>query len=149
MRGDVYWLTASGKKVPIKPGSPIFLNQHIITGLDSHLQILLLDETTFTLGPDADMVLTNSYTTQIQAMARSSWSLVKGMFRFVTGKVARSHPGEYEGEARSGRHRSLGEWRLRYLSRRTIPDTSSSTTDSWRSPKTGEDWCSGWMPVRW
>src|SRR4051812_4280236 len=72
----------------VQSGKPIFLNDHVTTDAAGKLQVLLLDETVFTLGPGADMVLDefvyNPDTHEGQVAAR----VTKGVFRFVTGKVA-------------------------------------------------------------
>jgi FecR protein len=85
--GDVFWSTHDGRKVPIKPGSPIFLGEHIITGPGGRLQVLLLDETVFTLGPDSDMVLDEFVYDPKTSAGKISAALVKGTFRFVSGKI--------------------------------------------------------------
>jgi len=90
--GDVFWSTHDGRKVPIKPGSPIFLNEHIITGPGGRLQVLLLDETVFTLGPDADMVLDDYVYDPKTSAGKITASVAKGAFRFVTGKIAHQDP---------------------------------------------------------
>jgi hypothetical protein len=87
--GDVFWLTHDGRRVPIKPGSPIFLNEHIVTGPDGRVQILLLDETGFTLGPDSDMVLDEFVYDPKTSAGSVSAALVKGRFRWVSGKIKR------------------------------------------------------------
>lgn len=85
--GDVFWRTDDGRKVPIKPGSPIFLDEHIITGDGGRLQVLLLDETVFTLGPNSDMVLDEFVYDPKTSAGKISAALVKGTFRFVSGKI--------------------------------------------------------------
>ena len=85
--GDVFWRTDDGRKVPIKSGSPIFLGEHIITGPGGRLQVLLLDETVFTLGPDSDMVLDEFVYDPKTSAGKISAALVKGTFRFVSGKI--------------------------------------------------------------
>ncbi len=76
----------------IGTGKPVFLNDHITTGPDSRLQILLLDETTFTLGPDSDMVLDEFVYDPKTNAGKVSAKITSGAFRFVTGKVARKDP---------------------------------------------------------
>jgi hypothetical protein len=85
--GDVFWSTHDGRKVSIKSGSPIFLGEHIITGPGGRLQVLLLDETVFTLGPNSDMVLDEFVYDPKTSAGKISAALVKGTFRFVSGKI--------------------------------------------------------------
>jgi len=90
VRGTVYWLTSDGRKVPIASGGPIYLGSRIVTEADSRLQITLLDETNFTLGPNSDFVLDEFVYDPNTTAGKIAASLVKGTFRWVTGKV--SHP---------------------------------------------------------
>lgn len=76
----------------IGSGKPLFLNDHVTTDADGRLQILLLDETVFTLGPDADMVLDEFVYDPATNAGKVSASISKGAFRFVTGQVARKTP---------------------------------------------------------
>jgi hypothetical protein len=92
LRGEVYYLTADGQKVPIQAGSPIFLNQHVITGATGHMQILLLDETVFTLGPNSDMVLDDFVYDPALDLHTIMANFTKGVFRLVTGKTAHKDP---------------------------------------------------------
>ncbi|MBI3564607.1 MAG: FecR domain-containing protein [Elusimicrobia bacterium] len=76
----------------IGSGKPLFLNDHVVTDADGRLQILLLDETVFTLGPNADMVLDEFVYDPATSAGKVSASISKGAFRFVTGQVARKTP---------------------------------------------------------
>lgn len=85
-RGD----TAVGRQV--ESGEAIFLDDTITSGKRSGLQILLLDETVFTIGPDSalsiDEFVYDPSTDSGQVVA----SVTKGVFRFITGKVAKKAP---------------------------------------------------------
>ncbi|HLW74516.1 MAG TPA: hypothetical protein VKT74_05560 [Gammaproteobacteria bacterium] len=94
VQGEVYRLTSSGRKVPITSGMPIFLNEHVVTGSTGRLQVLLLDETVFTIGPDSDMVLDDFVYDPATNLGKISAQITKGVFRFVTGKVRSSQPYE-------------------------------------------------------
>src|ERR1700733_12094027 len=60
VRGDVR-LAALRQPVARKvaSGEGIFLGDHVTSAAESGMQILLLDQTVFTLGPQADMVIDN------------------------------------------------------------------------------------------
>jgi hypothetical protein len=92
VRGTVYWLTSDGRKVPITAGGPLYIGARIVTGDDGHLQVLLLDETVFTLGPNSDMVLDVFVYDPDTSVEKISARVMKGVFRWVTGKVARKDP---------------------------------------------------------
>jgi hypothetical protein len=92
VRGTVYWLTSDGRKVPITAGGPVYSNARIVTGDNSRLQLLLLDETVFTMGANSDIVLDDFvYDTDPSAHTITA-NVMKGIFRFVTGKVAQKRP---------------------------------------------------------
>jgi hypothetical protein len=91
VRGAVFMVTPDGRELPIEIGSPLFLNEHIRTGPDGRLQVLLLDETVFTMGPGSDMVLDEFVYDPDTSLGKVTARLTKGVFRFVTGKV-RSGP---------------------------------------------------------
>jgi len=92
VRGDVFWLTKAGQKVPIRSGSPMVLNEHVLTGPDGRLQVLLADETVFTLGPNSDMVLDEYVYDPKTSAGKILATIARGSFRFVTGKMAHQDP---------------------------------------------------------
>jgi hypothetical protein len=59
IRGEVHLLTSDGRGALLSAGDtvPLLGQPRITTGPDGHVQLILPDETVFTLGPDADMVL--------------------------------------------------------------------------------------------
>jgi hypothetical protein len=92
VRGTVYWLTGDGRKVPITAGSPVYVGARIVTGADGRLQVLLLDETVFTMGANSDMVLDEFVYDPDTSVEKFNARVMKGIFRLVTGKVARKDP---------------------------------------------------------
>jgi hypothetical protein len=76
----------------IRSGSDIFLNERIRTGKTGSLQIMLLDETVFTLGPDSDMVMDEFVYNPANNDGKVYANVAKGVFRFITGKIARKDP---------------------------------------------------------
>ncbi len=76
----------------INSGKPLFLNDHVTTDRVGKLQVLLRDETVFTLGPNADMVLDEFVYDPKSGGGKVTAQIGKGAFRFVTGKVARAQP---------------------------------------------------------
>ena len=92
VRGEVYWLTSDGRKVPIDTSKPVFLNERVVTGANGHMQVMLLDETVFTLGPNSDMVLDDFVYDPNTTMGKFAANLAKGTFRYVTGKMQSVYP---------------------------------------------------------
>ena len=76
----------------VESGKPLFLNDHVTTDAKGHLQILLVDETVFTLGPDADIVLDKFVYNPDTGVGTVAAQIVRGAFRFVTGRIARLQP---------------------------------------------------------
>ena len=77
-------------------GQDIFLGDHVTSGNDSGMQILLLDETVFTIGPQADMVIDDFVYDPSTGTGKLAASVTKGAFRFVTGRVAANNPSDME-----------------------------------------------------
>ena len=65
------------------------LQDEVTSQLDSSLQVLLLDETVFTVGPEARLTIDRFVYDPARATGGMKASVKKGMFRFVSGKTAR------------------------------------------------------------
>ncbi|MFI5346689.1 MAG: FecR domain-containing protein [Elusimicrobiota bacterium] len=76
----------------VASGKPVFLNDHVTTGEGARMQIMLLDETVFTIGPNSDMVLDEFVYDPKTNAGKVSAQITRGVFRFVTGKVAQRNP---------------------------------------------------------
>jgi len=76
----------------VESGKPLFLNDHVTTDAAGRLQILLADETVFTIGPNADMVLDKFVYDPSTGQGSVAAQIVRGAFRFVTGRIARRQP---------------------------------------------------------
>lgn len=79
--------------VAVNSGDGIVMGDGLSTGSDSRLQVMLLDESAITLGPDAQITIDefvyDPANTNSNAM---SASIAKGAFRLVTGGIARQNP---------------------------------------------------------
>src|SRR5579863_10411708 len=80
----------------IGSGQPLYLNDAVTTDAQGRLQVLLLDETVFTIGPNSSMVLDKFVYDPATNNGNLSARILKGIFRFVTGKIARKKPSEME-----------------------------------------------------
>ncbi len=76
----------------VESGKPLYLNDHVTTDKAGKLQVMLLDETVFTVGPESDMVLDQFVYDPFTDSGKIAATVTKGVFRFVTGKVARRDP---------------------------------------------------------
>ncbi|MGD0293873.1 MAG: FecR family protein [Terracidiphilus sp.] len=91
IHGEVYRVVGN-RQEPITSGMTVSLYDNIITGPNGHMQIQLLDETVFTIGPESDMVLDEFVYDPNTSAGVVTARITKGIFRFVTGKVARKDP---------------------------------------------------------
>ncbi len=80
----------------VSSGDPIRLGDVLQTGADGGMQVLLLDETVFTLGASSRLVIDEFVYAPDGREGRLGARLVKGAFRFVTGRVADDHPENVE-----------------------------------------------------
>ena len=76
----------------VDSGQPIFIGDAVKTGPQGRLQILLFDETIFTIGPDSAIVIDEFVYDPSTDAGKVSAEILKGVFRFVTGKVAHKKP---------------------------------------------------------
>ncbi|MGB0966055.1 MAG: FecR family protein [Litorivicinus sp.] len=92
LRGDVQRVASeTGQPLgPLTSGAQIFEGDQLAVGDEGRLQVMLLDQTTFTLGAGAE------FTVDEFVMDSASPSLnadiTRGAFRFVSGKIAKSGP---------------------------------------------------------
>lgn len=73
-------------------GDNIYLGDMIETGPLSGMQIMLLDETVFTIGPEAALTIDTFVYDPATSAGQVTASVVKGAFRFVSGRVAKEEP---------------------------------------------------------
>lgn len=76
----------------ISSGDPILLGDLIRSGPDGSLQILLLDQTTFTVGPNSEMVIDKFVYDPETGTGELAATTLKGTFRFISGKIAAKDP---------------------------------------------------------
>ena len=66
------------------------LRDEVTSGADSALQVLLLDETVFTVGPEARLTIDRFVYDPSARTGGLDATVKKGMFRFMSGKTART-----------------------------------------------------------
>ncbi len=98
MKGEVKVKTPSAKSShPLTQGDRIFMGDKIETGEDGALKVLLMDQTFFTLGPSNTVTIDEFI--YDPANAENKASMVKGVLRAVSGKVAQK---DSKGESHGG-----------------------------------------------
>ena len=70
----------------------VYLGDRIITSPNSGMQILLLDETVFTIGPDSDVAIDEFVYDPATGDGRIVADMARGVMRFVTGKIPLNNP---------------------------------------------------------
>lgn len=76
----------------VRTGQPIHVGERVRSGPDGSMQIILLDETVFTIGPNSDIVIDNFGFDPRSGNGRVDATIGAGAFKFVTGKVAQNKP---------------------------------------------------------
>lgn len=92
VRGDVALSRAQGAARGVRSGEKIFLEDSLRSGSDSGMQVLLLDETVFTLGADSEIVIDEFVYDPATGRGKLDAEVVQGVFRFVSGKIAKEKP---------------------------------------------------------
>lgn len=86
----------------VQSGQPVFLGDEVSTGPEGRLQILLLDETTFTIGPNSAIVIDQFVYDPRTETGKVAARAVRGVFRFITGKIARKRPEDMQVQLPAG-----------------------------------------------
>jgi len=71
---------------------PVFLGDNVNSRVGSSLQVLLKDSSTFTVGPQCDIVIDKFVYDPKKNNNTLSAKVKKGMFRFTSGKVSKTNP---------------------------------------------------------
>lgn len=80
----------------IASGDAVFLGDKIEAGPKAGLQIMLMDETIFTIGPDSAIVIDKFIYDPEKSNGKVSAKILRGVFRFVSGRVAANKPSDME-----------------------------------------------------
>ena len=93
VKGDVKRLPEESKvRDQVVSGLPINTFDAVTSAVSSGLQILLLDETVFTMGADSEIVIDEFVYDPTSSVASLTVELTKGIFRYVTGKIGEINP---------------------------------------------------------
>jgi hypothetical protein len=92
VRGAVRAIAPGAAGRVVETGQPVYSHDKVTTGPEGKLQILLLDQTSFTMGANSEMELDEFVFDPATNAGKVSAKIAKGAFRFVTGKVARRDP---------------------------------------------------------
>lgn len=73
-------------------GDPVYLDDEITTGPGNRLQILLADQTVFSIGPDSALVIDSFVFDPTAGSSDLVASVKRGSFKFISGKIAKQGP---------------------------------------------------------
>jgi len=73
-------------------GEPIYQGDLIATGPGGGLQVLLLDQTVFSIGENARMTIDAMTFSPASGDGKIDFNVEQGAFRFVSGQIAAAHP---------------------------------------------------------
>ena len=95
-RGEYYFLTKDGRKLTGKEANQVPLEEgtRMVTGSSGRIKMKLPDETTFTVGPNSDMVIDKFVYDPDNTPRTIMANMSKGVFRWVTGKMAQKDPAQ-------------------------------------------------------
>ena len=90
--GKVIVIRTNGVREEIGAGDPIFQGDVIETADGASVDILFIDKTTFALGGDARLAIDKLVYDPDTNEGSSSYSILKGMFVFSSGEIAKFNP---------------------------------------------------------
>ena len=90
VEGTVTITRADGTQVTAGIGDPVFQGDVIETSADGVIGIVFVDDTTFSLGAEGRMVLDELVYDPETQSGTSTFSLVQGVFSFVSGKISKT-----------------------------------------------------------
>src|SRR5271166_3362368 len=70
-------------------GQDIVFNERITTGAEGQTQVLFVDQSTMSVGPNADMVIDEFVYDPATGTGKLAANLTRGVFRFVGGKLSK------------------------------------------------------------
>ncbi|HLB80210.1 MAG TPA: FecR domain-containing protein, partial [Dongiaceae bacterium] len=88
LAGTVQLVRADGTTETAAVGTPVYLDDSVITGPDGSVEIVFIDDMTFSLGANAQVVLDNLVYNPGGDGNAVDLSVVKGAFVFITGGIA-------------------------------------------------------------
>jgi hypothetical protein len=90
--GEVTASRADGTTVTLTQGADVFMGDVVATADGSAVGLVFLDESAFSLGEDGRMVLDELIYDPVTAEGSSAFSILQGVFVFVSGDIAASNP---------------------------------------------------------
>jgi hypothetical protein len=103
VRGEV---TVSGEPRPepvdATSGMDMLRFDRVVTDAESRMQILLLDQTNFSVGPNSELIIDEFVYDPENGTGEVAAEFVEGVFRYVSGSVGQNDPDNVEVETAAG-----------------------------------------------
>src|SRR3989337_2722843 len=90
---DAFSSLSGSPQSQLNIGKSLFFNQRINTTTSGLVQVLLVDGSTFTVGPDSDLVIDKFVYDPKKGTGQIAASFSKGVMRFVGGKISKNEGG--------------------------------------------------------
>jgi hypothetical protein len=90
---DAFSSLSGTPKTQLNIGKSIFFNERINTTTSGLVQVLLVDGSTFTVGPGSDLVIDKFVYDPKKGTGQIAASFSKGVMRFVGGKISKQEGG--------------------------------------------------------
>ena len=90
LSGQVTVVRADGTREQLAAGDAVFQGDVVETAAGGAVNLLFVDETTFALGADARLALDEMVFNPATQTGSSSFSVLKGVFVFVSGQIAQT-----------------------------------------------------------
>src|SRR5262245_5097323 len=90
VKPDAFSTLAGKPQSQLNIGKSIFFDERIKTTTSGLVQVLLVDGSTFTVGPDSDLVINKFVYDPSKGTGQIAASFSKGVMRFVGGKISKA-----------------------------------------------------------
>ncbi|MEQ1890402.1 MAG: FecR domain-containing protein [Alphaproteobacteria bacterium] len=77
---------------PVMTGMAMQMRDRVKSQQDGRVQLLLMDQTVFTIGPNSDLVIDEFVYDPASGVGRVSANFTKGMMRYVSGRIGAQDP---------------------------------------------------------
>jgi len=94
--GEVFATRPDGTRVRLEVGSEVFQGDIIETGSGGEVALVFVDGTSFSMADDARMVLDELIYDPESGAGSQTFSVLTGVFAFVSGEISANNPGEAE-----------------------------------------------------
>ncbi len=93
LEGEAWAVDSAEQKRPLLEGGAVYVGEVIQTGPEGKAQLTFLDDSVMDVGKDSEVRLTSMvYDPQNRKKSNQVLSLLKGLFRFVTGAITSQDP---------------------------------------------------------